>query len=57
MGMEASMYQATFRILESNDEHFYLKDRFSYHWPLYGLGLSDSVLKKLYRDNAKKIRN
>jgi predicted TIM-barrel fold metal-dependent hydrolase len=55
MGMSSSMYQTTFRILESSDEHFYVKDHFSYHWPLNGLDLSDTVLKKLYQDNAKKI--
>ena len=55
MGMSSSMYQTTFRILESNDEHFYVKEHFSYHWPLYGLELSDGILKKLYRDNAKKL--
>jgi len=55
MGFEASMYQTTFRILETEDEHFYEKDLFSYHWALNGLGLSDVVLKKLYNENAKKI--
>ena len=55
MGMSSSMYQTTFRILESNDEHFYIKEHFSYHWPLYGLDLGDEVLKKLYRDNVRKI--
>ncbi|MCW5516422.1 amidohydrolase family protein [Muriicola sp. Z0-33] len=55
MGMSSSMYQTTFRILESSDEHFYIKEHFSYHWPLYGLDLSDKVLKKLYNDNAGKI--
>jgi hypothetical protein len=49
------MYRVTFRILESGDEHFYEHDQFGYHWPLYGLELSDATLKKLYRDNAKKI--
>ncbi|MEX0290520.1 MAG: amidohydrolase family protein [Flavobacteriaceae bacterium] len=55
MGMSSSMYQTTFRILESKDEHFYIRDLFSYHWPLNGLDLSDSVLKKLYQDNVKRI--
>ena len=55
MGFEASMYETTFRILETQDEHFYEKDLFSYHWALNGLGLSDAVLKKLYSENAKKI--
>ena len=51
-----SMYRMTFRVLETLDEHFYLTDLLGYKWPLYGLGLSDSVLKKIYRDNALKIR-
>jgi hypothetical protein len=55
MGMDPKMYRVTFRILESGDEHFYEHDQFGYHWPLYGLELSDATLKKLYRDNAKKI--
>lgn len=55
MGFEKSMYEVTFRILETNDEHFYEIDLFNYHWPLYGFGLSDEVLKKLYRENALKL--
>lgn len=55
MGLDASMYQTTFRILETEDEHFYVRELFSYHWPLHGLGLSDTVLKKLYYKNAEKI--
>lgn len=55
MGMDISMYETTFRILESADEHFYNKALFSYHWPLNGLNLNDSTLKKLYGENAKKI--
>jgi predicted TIM-barrel fold metal-dependent hydrolase len=55
MAYTQRMFSATFRILESQDEHFYEQDlnfNFNYHWPLYGLGLPDSVLKKVYRDNA-----
>ena len=55
MGFEVDMYKTTLRILESEDEHFYEKDLFGYHWALYGLGLSDAVLQKLYNGNAKKI--
>jgi predicted TIM-barrel fold metal-dependent hydrolase len=55
MGFTPAMYATTFRILESNDEHFYETDLFNYHWPLYGFGLSNPVLKKIYRDNALKI--
>lgn len=55
MGNNASMYRVTFRILETEDEHFYYHDHFTYHWPLHGYGLQDEVLKKVYRDNAIKI--
>ncbi len=49
------MYRMTFRVLETQDEHFYSTDLLGYKWPLYGLGLTDSVLKKIYRDNAIRI--
>jgi uncharacterized protein len=55
MGMEADMYEVTFRILETNDEHFYDHKHFDYHWPLNGLGLSDATLKKVYRENALRF--
>ena len=55
MGIGSDVYAVTFRILESRDEHFYEVERFGYHWPLYGFGLSDAVLKKIYSENAKRI--
>jgi uncharacterized protein len=55
MGMHQEMYRTTFRILESEDEHFYDRERFNYHWPLHGYGLPDEVLEKLYSGNARKI--
>lgn len=57
MGFAPEMYRTTFRILESEDEHFYDWDFSTYHWPLYGFGLPDDVLKKVYADNARKIRS
>ena len=51
------IFSTTFRILESNDEHFYERDlyfNFDYHWPMHGFGLPDALLKKMYRDNALK---
>lgn len=48
-----SMYRLLWRILETEDEHFYDDDDRAYHWALYGLGLSDEVLHKLYYENAK----
>jgi len=55
MGFDKSMYETTFRILESLDEHFYNIELFNYHWPLNGFGLSDETLEKLYKKNAEKI--
>ncbi len=55
MGYDTKMYRITFRILESQDEHFYETDQFSYHWPLYGLGLNDEILKNVYNGTASKI--
>jgi predicted TIM-barrel fold metal-dependent hydrolase len=55
MGFDRYMYQTTFRILETSDEHFYENDQFGYHWALNGFGLSDSILKKIYRENAQRI--
>ena len=55
MGFEQDMYRVTFRILESQDEHFYETDQFNYHWPLYGLGLSDEILQQVYHNNAAKL--
>ena len=55
MGFRKDMYLTTFRILETEDEHFYDWNLFTYHWPLHGFGLKDDVLKKVYADNARKI--
>jgi predicted TIM-barrel fold metal-dependent hydrolase len=55
MGFAPSMYRTTFRILETEDEHFYAQDLFNYHWPLHGLGLKNAVLKKVYQANARKM--
>lgn len=53
-GMEAPMYQMIFRVLETNDEHFYVPE-YGYHWALSGFNLPDEVLKKIYHDNAERI--
>lgn len=57
MGMDYDMYQTTFRILETEDEHFYNWKYFSYHWPLHALDLSESTLQKIYQGNGQKILN
>jgi predicted TIM-barrel fold metal-dependent hydrolase len=44
-----------FRVLETEDEYFdYYRRRHAF-WKMYGLGLPDDVLKKLYYKNALKI--
>jgi uncharacterized protein len=55
MSFDLAMYRTTFRILESDDEHFYETDLFGYHWSLYGFGLPKDVLKKVYHDNAARV--
>jgi hypothetical protein len=55
MGFDKPMYQVTFRILETLDEHFYEHDMFGYHWSLNGFGLPDEILRKLYHANAGRI--
>jgi predicted TIM-barrel fold metal-dependent hydrolase len=55
MGCEASMYRVTFRVLESNDEHFYETGLFGYHWAMNGFGLNREVLKKIYMENAERL--
>jgi predicted TIM-barrel fold metal-dependent hydrolase len=52
---QPSEYPYYFRVFETSDEYFdYYRD---YHasWKLYGMGLSDPVLKKLYFQNALKV--
>lgn len=52
---QASEYHTYFRVLETNDEYFdYYRKRHAF-WKMYGLGLPDEVLKKLYYKNALKI--
>jgi predicted TIM-barrel fold metal-dependent hydrolase len=48
-------YYTYFRVLETADEYFdYYRKRHA-HWKMYGLELPDSVLKKVYYENALKV--
>ena len=48
-------YYTYFRVLESDDEYFsYFRKRHAF-WKMYGLNLPDSVLKKIYYENALKL--
>jgi uncharacterized protein len=48
-------YPYYWRVFETNDEYFdYYRDYHAF-WKLYGMGLSDQVLKKLYFGNALRV--
>ena len=52
---QPSEYPYYFRVFETTDEYFdYYRDYHAF-WKLYGMGLSDAVLKKLYFENALKV--
>lgn len=48
-------YTTYFRVLETEDEYFPYHKKYHAYWKMYGLGLSDAVLKKVYYKNALKI--
>jgi len=48
-------YGFYFRMLETEDEYFEPLRKYHAFWHMYGLGLPDDVLKKIYYKNALKI--
>jgi predicted TIM-barrel fold metal-dependent hydrolase len=48
-------YATYFRVLETEDEYFPYHKKYHAFWRMYGLGLSDEVLKKVYYKNALRI--
>ena len=48
-------YATYFRVLETEDEYFPYHKKYHAFWRMYGLGLSDDILKKVYYKNALKI--
>ena len=50
-----SEYSTYFRVLETEDEYFPYHKKYHAFWRMYGMGLSDEVLKKLYYKNALTI--
>lgn len=43
------------RTLETNDEYFDYYRRYHAFWKMYGLGLSDDILRKVYYENALRV--
>lgn len=55
---EVNAYQESFRFLETKDEYFdypRVKTIPQGNWKIYGLGLPEEVLKKIYYENANRI--
>ena len=48
-------YTTYFRVLETEDEYFPYHKKYHAFWKMYGIGLSDEVLKNTYYENALKI--
>ncbi len=48
-------YETYFRVLETEDEYFPYHKKYHAFWRMYGIGLSDEILKKVYYKNAMKI--
>jgi uncharacterized protein len=48
-------YTTYFRVLETEDEYFPYHKRYHAFWRMYGIGLPDDVLKKIYYKNALKL--
>ena len=52
---EPSEYRAYFRVLETADDSFpYYRRRHAF-WKIYGLDLPESVLRKVYFENARRL--
>jgi predicted TIM-barrel fold metal-dependent hydrolase len=48
-------YVTYFRVLETEDEYFPYHKKYHAFWAMYGLGLPDPILKKIYYKNALRI--
>ncbi|HVO40899.1 MAG TPA: amidohydrolase family protein [Spirochaetia bacterium] len=60
MPISVEMYRAYFRFLETRDEYFdypgYVGETTNFcRWKIYGLGLPDNVLQKVYAENALRL--
>ena len=48
-------YKTYFRVLETSDEYFPYHKKYHAFWRMYGIGLPDDILKKVYYKNALRI--
>ena len=52
---DAGEYPYYWRVFETTDEYFDYYRNYHAFWKLYGMGLPDAMLKKLYYQNALKV--
>ncbi len=48
-------YTTYFRVLETEDEYFPYHKKYHAFWRMYGMGLPDDILKKVYYKNALRV--
>lgn len=48
-------YATYFRVLETEDEYFPYHKKYHAFWAMYGIGLTDDILRKVYYKNALRI--
>ena len=48
-------YTTYFRVLETEDEYFPYHKKYHAFWAMYGMGLPDLILKKIYYKNALRL--
>ena len=48
-------YETYFRVLETEDDYFPYHKRYHAFWRMYGIGLGDEILKKIYYKNALSL--
>lgn len=52
---EPEEYITYFRVLETKDEYFPYHKKYHAFWAMYGMGLPDEILKKIYYKNALRL--
>ena len=52
---EPEEYTTYFRVLETKDEYFPYHKKYHAFWAMYGMGLPDEILKKIYYKNALRL--
>jgi hypothetical protein len=59
MPVSVEAYRCYFRFLETQDEYFDYPDYIGRwgnpRWRIYGLGLPDDVLRKIYSENVRRL--